>query len=358
MINMETQKQPLLSFAIPTYNFGTFIAETVIAIEDSAVILAPSQFEIVILDGGSRDNTDEVVHKLADMYKNIRYVKQTKRGGIDRDINTVAEMTMGKYIWLFSADDLLERGWDKCIVPLLDGGRDLFLVPATYCDIQMSPLRQNPIFRGCTGQEPIEFDISPGDDSLLYYLSRATTLEALFSFIGAVVINADVWRALPERGDYFGSCWAHCARLMPLFSRKTKITYLNRFLVQKRTGNDSFLANGFVARIAISVDGWDKIIREFFVGASLKQVLYSTLRKDIPILLFIYAKISAQKTGEIERLNVIARLLFTERNPTLTSRYNYLIYRLIPASPVLNAMITPFLPLLIRIRHKIKSMFL
>jgi abequosyltransferase len=355
---MVAKKQLLLSFAIPTYNFGKFIAETVKTIEDGAKILAPSQFEIVILDGGSKDNTDDVVHTLAELYKNIRYIRQAERGGIDRDINTVAEMAMGKYIWLFSADDLLERGWDKHIVPLLDGGGDLFLVPATLCDIRMATLRQNPIFQGCTGQEPVEFDISPENDSLGNYLSRAATLEALFSFMGAVVVNANVWRSLPTKPDYFGSCWAHCARLMPLFFRKTKIIYLNRFLIKKRGSNDSFMENGFVARIAIAVDGWDRIISEFFVEDSLRQVLYNALRKDMPILLFIYAKISAKKTCEIERLNAMARLLYTERNPSSTTKINYLFYRLTPASAVLNAMITPFLPVLIRIRRKIKSMFL
>ena len=354
---METKKQPLLSFAIPTYNFGKFIAETVKTIEDGAEILAPSQFEIVILDGGSKDNTEDVVRILTELYKNICYIKQAERGGIDRDINTVAEMTMGKYIWLFSADDLLERGWDKHIVPLLDGGVDIFLVPAMLCDIQMSLLRLNPIFRGCTGQEPIEFDISPGNDSLCNYLNRAATLEALFSFMGVVVINANVWRTLPEREDYFGSCWAHCARLIPLFFRKTKITYLNRFLIKKRGGNDSFMENGFIARIAIAVDGWDRIISEFFVEASLRQVLYNALRKDMPILRFINAKISSKKGCGIERLNAMARLLYTERSPSSTTRINYFFYRLIPASTVLNAMISPFLPVLKRIRHKIGSMF-
>ncbi len=354
---MVTKKQPLLSFAIPTYNFGKFIAETVKTIEDGAEILTPSQFEIVILDGGSNDNTEDVVCSLVELYKNIRYVKQAERGGIDRDMNAVAEMAQGEYIWLFSADDLLERGWDKYIVPLLDKGGDIFLVPATLCDIQMSPLRQNPIFRDCTGQEPIEFDISPGDDSLGNYLNRAATLEALFSFMGAVVVKANVWHSLPTREDYFGSCWAHCSRLIPLFFSKTKITYLNHFLIKKRGDNDSFMENGFVARIAIAVDGWDRIIREFFIDASLRQTLHNALRKDMPILLFIYAKISAQKTCEIKRLDAMARLLYVDCSPSLATRTNYLFYRLIPASAAFNAMITPFLPVLKRIRHKIRSMF-
>ena len=91
-------ERPLLSFAIPTYNFGKFIAETVKTIEDGAEILALSQFEIVILDGGSKDDTGNIVYGLAEKYKNIRYIKQAERGGIDRDINSVAEMTMGKKI--------------------------------------------------------------------------------------------------------------------------------------------------------------------------------------------------------------------------------------------------------------------
>jgi len=354
---METKNQLLLSFAIPTYNFGKFIAETVKTIEDGVEILAPSQFEIVILDGGSKDNTNDIVHALAELYKNIRYIKQAEREGIDRDINTVAEMTMGKYIWLFSADDLLNRGWDKHIVPMLDAGVDLFLVPATLCDIQMLPMRDNPIFLGCTGQEPVEFDISPENNSLGNYLNRAATLEALFGFMGAVVVNANVWRALPERPDYFGHCWAHCARLMPLFFRKTRIIYLNRFLIKKRTGNDSFMENGLVARIAIAVDGWDKIISEFIIEAPLKHLLYNTLRKDMRILLFIYAKISSKSACEIERLNAMAHLLYMERSPSSVTRICYFIYRLSPVSSVIAAMISPFLPMLIRIRHKIRSIF-
>lgn len=356
MKTTETQKRPFLSFAIPTYNFGRFIAETVRSIQDGAETLASSQFEIVILDGGSSDNTDDIVRALIDQYKNIRYFKQAVRGGIDRDLDSVVEMALGEYIWLFSADDLLERGWDRFIVPLLGSGGDVFLVPATLCDIQMEPLRQNPIFRACIGEEPIEFDIV-GNDSLYRYLNQAATLEALFSYMSSVVVNAHVWRALPTRMDYFGSCWAHCARLMPLFFKKTKITYLNRFLIKKRGGNDSFMANGFVARIAIAVDGWDKIINEFFVDVLYKRVLYNALRKDMPLALFIYAKISAKKAHEIERLDAMFRLLYTERSPCRATRVHYWVYRLIPASAALNAMIKPFLPVLIRIRHKIKSVF-
>jgi glycosyltransferase involved in cell wall biosynthesis len=353
---MEIKKQLLLSFVIPTYNFSNFIAATVESIENGAKMLKLSQFEVVILDGGSNDNTDNVVCPLIDLYKNIRYIKQAKRGGIDGDMDTAAGIAAGKYIWLFSADDVLECGWDKHLVPLLARGGDVFLVPATLCDIRMTPLRQNPIFKNCIIGEPVNFNIFPGDASLHNYLNQAATLEALFSYISSIVVNADIWRGLPVRKDYFGSNWAHCARLMPLFFRKTKITYLNKFLIKKRSGNDSFMENGFVARVLIAIEGWNKIIKEFFVDASDQQVLYNRLRKDIQVLLF-YSKISAQQASEIERLNTMAGLLYSGCNPSTSARISYFIYRLIPRNIILNSIIRPFLPVMIRLRHKIKAVF-
>ena len=351
---METNKQPLLSFAMPTYNFGNFIAETVKSIEDGAEILELSQFEIVILDGGSNDNTEDIVCALAGLYKNISYTKQAERGGIDRDMNAVAEMARGKYIWLFAADDLLEQGWDRCIVPLLDKGGDIFLVPPILCDIQMKTLHQKPTFQGCATGRPVEFNIQQGDGSLRNYLDKAINAEALFSYMSAIVVKTDIWRNMPVREDYFGSCWAHCARLMPLFFSETKITYLNRFLIRKRCENDSFMENGLVDRIALSVDGWDRIIREFFVDVSHRQALYNIIRKEMSILVFVYTKISSQKTCEIVRLNSLVHFLYMKRKPSLSSRINYLIYRLIPSSVILNSIIKPLLPVLIRIRRKMR----
>jgi len=355
---MKNEKQPLLSFAIPTYNFGKYISETVRSIENGAEILTPSQFEIVILDGGSQDNTGEIAGALARQYRNLRYIRQPHRGGIDRDIHTVAGLTEGRYIWLFSADDVLEKGWDRHIVPLLEEGGELFLVPAILCDIQMQPRRTNPIFRGCKEGPPVNFYISPEKDSLYYYLDRAASLEALFGFMGALVVDAGVWRSLPPREDYFGSCWAHCARLIPLLYRRTKITYLNKFLIRKRGGNDSFMENGFTARIAISVDGWDRIIREFFPDISLQAILYQILRKDMSVLFFIYAKISARNDGELRRLNAMAGLLYTKRNSSSMTKMQYLFYRLTPRIHLPGTLLESLLPFLIRIRHKIKSYFL
>lgn len=347
--------RPLISFCIPTYNFGRFIAETVTSIEDGAVFHSPNDFEIVILDGGSKDDTDTVVAGLVEKYDNIRYVKQAERGGIDRDMDTVAGLARGKYIWLFSSDDLLEYGWDKWVWPLLENtAPDVLLVPAVLCDINMKVLRGNPIFRGGANNEPIVFDIVPHSGSLLDYLNKSETLEALFGFMSALIIRSDTWNVMPNRPDYFGSCWAHCARLIPLLYRKTNIVYLNHFLIMKRGGNDSFMENGFVSRISIAVDGWNKIIEEFFMDVKFRNILYTRLRHDMPILLFIYAKITAKNASEIAHLDSMAGLLYFDKRENYKNLVHYLFYKLVPASAGLNLIIAPILPWLIKIRHYAK----
>ena len=50
-------KQPIVSICIPTLNRGDFISETL----DSITSQITNDIEIIILDGGSTDNTKEVV---------------------------------------------------------------------------------------------------------------------------------------------------------------------------------------------------------------------------------------------------------------------------------------------------------
>jgi abequosyltransferase len=349
--------KPLISFAIPTYNFGAFIGETINTIETHTNTLTEDQFEIVVLDGGSNDQTDEVMEELGSRYRNIRYIKNSGRGGIDKDLNSVAEAAQGEFIWLFSADDLLVPGWDTQLAPLLSGQSDIVLVPAVLCDFQMKPLRPNPIFTLHDDTDPITFDFTSDDSTLDHYLSNIATLEAMFSFMSAIVIKRSLWHSVPVREDYFGTCWAHCARLMPLFHSNLTITYLNRYLINKRGDNDSFMEHGFVNRIGIAVNGWERIINEFFDNSNHRQLLFSALRKDMPLLLFIYAKVTANAKDEVNKLDRMLDTLYKDIQLPFRKRLYFLIYKAMPTSRLLNRFIQPLMPHLKRLRHKLKSAF-
>src|SRR5712692_11059007 len=97
---------PRLSVCIPTYNFGEFINDAIESVREQHV---PGT-EIVILDGGSTDETQAVVARHQAECPYIRYHFQSVKGGIDADIDRCIQLASGTYCWLLSADDALTAG--------------------------------------------------------------------------------------------------------------------------------------------------------------------------------------------------------------------------------------------------------
>ena len=97
---------------MPTYNRADFIGATL----ESIISQASDEVEIVILDGGSSDNTEEVITAYQKKFSRIRYYRQDFKGGLDRDLSTAIEKAKGEYCWLMPDDDLLKQGAIKTVL--------------------------------------------------------------------------------------------------------------------------------------------------------------------------------------------------------------------------------------------------
>ena len=354
--SQESRKKnvPIISFAIPTYNFGKYISETINSIFEGITYLNADDIEVVILDGGSTDDTEEVIRRLSEYYMNIKYKKNPERGGIDRDLDEVAQMATGTYIWLFSADDTLNRGWDAHLKKAMMSDSDIILVPAMLCSLNMQSIRPNPIFSTDKKNSLKVWVFDEDGGQIEEYLKSSKTLEALFGFLSAIVVKASFLRSLPKREDYYGTCWAHCARLMPAVSRKSKIGYISEIIINKRGENDSFMEHGLVNRISIAVDGWTRIINEFFEDDRLKGKLYSRLRRDMPLALFLYAKISTVNNAERGRLDRLAKQHWLFNSMVPQSLFFYALYWGFPANRFVSEVVNKNLSILKKIRHGIR----
>ena len=113
----------LLSICIPTYNFGKVIGQTL----DSILPNLVEGVEVVILDGGSTDDTARIVAKRQRNFSQIKYHRQGFRGGIDRDIAKVISLAHGDYCWLFSADDIMISGAVDKIINSIQSNCDIYL---------------------------------------------------------------------------------------------------------------------------------------------------------------------------------------------------------------------------------------
>ncbi|MBS1558116.1 MAG: glycosyltransferase family 2 protein [Bacteroidetes bacterium] len=91
---------PFFSIVIPTYNRAGFIRKTI----DSALSQSFQNFEVIVVDDGSTDNTEEVVRSI-DAQKIHYYKKQNGERAAARNFGAV--LSKGQFINFVDSDDLL-----------------------------------------------------------------------------------------------------------------------------------------------------------------------------------------------------------------------------------------------------------
>ena len=92
-------KNPKVSVVIPTYNRAHLIGRAIKSVLNQTY----QDFEIIIVDDGSTDNTEEVVKSFND--ERIRYIQHKKSRGSAATRNTGIKASKGKYIAFQDSDD-------------------------------------------------------------------------------------------------------------------------------------------------------------------------------------------------------------------------------------------------------------
>ena len=98
------QNDPLFSICIPTFNRASYLKQAIQSVFDQRF----DSFEIIIVDDGSTDNTEEIVK--AFNASKIRYFKKEHEGApLTR--NKCIKAAHGKYILWLDSDDILMPDW-------------------------------------------------------------------------------------------------------------------------------------------------------------------------------------------------------------------------------------------------------
>jgi abequosyltransferase len=246
-----------LSVCIPIYNFAKFIPETLdsILVQDGG-----GEVEIIVLDGGSTDNTAEILAEYQRKHPNINYVRQPQKGGIDRDMAKSVEPATGDYCWLFSGDDIMRPGALRRVLNEIQSGCDLYLCKHMEYYFYHDSWTEYPTV-AC--EDDAVFELSD-PRSRRDYFSKAVNTEAFFSFIGGIIVKRSTWNRVPLNEEFVGSCWGHVARLFELMAGGLSIKVLSGALLDRRPDNDSFASGGMVNRYRIAIDGFYNIVNRFF----------------------------------------------------------------------------------------------
>jgi len=93
--------KPKVSVLIPNFNYARFIGEAI----ESVLNQTYTDFELIVVDNCSTDNTEEVVSKyLAD--NRVRFVRNDRNIGMVPNFNKCLELANGEYIKFLLSDDV------------------------------------------------------------------------------------------------------------------------------------------------------------------------------------------------------------------------------------------------------------
>lgn len=219
---MPQRPATTLSFCIATYNRANFLAHTL----DSILSQITGDCEIVVSDNASTDATPEVLAEYAKRDERLRYVRQERNVGIDRNFNHAVEHAQGKYCWLMPDDDVVKEEAVQRVLDALRSDFSLVLINYEFRDHSLKSVMQqrlvnvqsDKVYKGCE----------------IHQLLVELPAE-LIVYAGSYVFERAVWLER-DRSRYFGSLFAHVGTIFESPMPKG-ILLIASPLVSYRVGN-------------------------------------------------------------------------------------------------------------------------
>ena len=183
---MTKSHGPRVSIGLPVYNGENFLEEAIVS------LLAQSfeDFELIIADNASTDNTEAICQTYASRDKRIRYVRSKENIGAARNFNLTFTLATGEYFKWAAHDDVCRADFLARCVDVLD--RDpavvLCFTRSITIDDQSRPLNERPPRPDWSANEPhVRF-------------RQALALEETMPVFG--LIRSDTLRRTPLIGSY------------------------------------------------------------------------------------------------------------------------------------------------------------
>ena len=284
---MKVDERPIeqlrLSICIATYNRGKFIAETL----DSILMQIEPGVEVVVVDGASPDNTQEIMASFVSNNPQVRYFREEINSGVDVDFDKAVNYANGEFCWLMTDDDLLVPDAISVVLASLNDQNDLLVLNSELRNADLSVTYEKQRLRLSADKEYRKIDND------VFFADTASYL----SFIGCVVIRRSVWLSR-NRSEYYGTLFVHMGVIFqspPI--RNVKV--IAKPLIIIRYGNAMWTPRGF----EIWMFKWPELIWSFpdFSEATKRKVNQFEPWRDA-FKLFYYRALGAYNSNEFRRL--------------------------------------------------------
>lgn len=100
--DVKRSREPLVSIIMPAYNAGSYIEEAV----RSVIRQTMTDWELIVLDDGSGDETSAIVKRLAAEDSRITLAPNSENMGVAKTRNRGFDLCTGRYVALLDSDDV------------------------------------------------------------------------------------------------------------------------------------------------------------------------------------------------------------------------------------------------------------
>lgn len=113
-----------ISIVVPTYNRAGLIQRTILSVLSQSM----GDWELIIVDDGSNDNTDEIVLNFQKNEPRIIYLRLSTNRGVNFARNRGIEKAKGEWVAFLDSDDEYVKGAFNIIFPTLSNTDDIDVV--------------------------------------------------------------------------------------------------------------------------------------------------------------------------------------------------------------------------------------
>ena len=281
-------KRPLVSIIIPTYNREFCIGRAI----KSVISQTFSNWELIIVDNNSTDNTIGVVNDFSDARISIEKIKND--GVVAKSRNRGVQLTNGKFVAFLDSDDWWEHNKLEVAVKKLLLGSDL-----VYHDlyiISKTPVKSNRhvVMKSRSLYSPVFVDLLKNGNAI--WNSSVVVRRSLLEKIGGLSEEED----LVGSEDFDG--WLRIAQLSEKFDRlESVLGYYwngggNLTSAERTLRNNLFLRKRYANVLMVSgkemLPGW---LTYALARASLRLKNFSearryatlTIKSDVAFILLI-----------------------------------------------------------------------
>lgn len=149
------------SIIVTSYNYGSYLERCLRSCLRQELI-ARSDFEIIVVDDASTDNSVAIAEKFAD--DGVRLVRRKVNGGVAASANDGIAMAKGQYFVRVDADDFVTARFLHFLVSYLDSNHDALGVA---CDYTLVDKFEQQIARVDASERPVSCGILYRRDQLV-----------------------------------------------------------------------------------------------------------------------------------------------------------------------------------------------